>query len=668
MKHRLSTILAVVLLTAAGVQSAWAQKMTVNLTNGKTVVYRVSQVESVTFDEFASDHEFVDLELPSGTLWATCNVGANSPEEYGDFFVWGDPVPSKSADWATYKWLTDDYKLIKYTIDDGYTPSNWYNSEGVFVGDGKRDLDPEDDAATVNWGSDWKMPSVGQLNELIDENYTTSVWTTQNGINGLKVTSKANGKSIFLPAGGHVLYGGLFFGGEFGVYWTRSLASTSIQAKEMYFNEYDELNMGETDRCRPNSVRPVYAAEINPFLVTSIELNKTSLTLKVNRTVSLTAEVRPSYADNPEVVWESSNKSIAQVSGKGGVTAMAVGTCTITCRAADGSGVKAECQVTVSDAPDTKEYVDLGLPSGTLWATCNVGATYPEEYGDYFAWGETTSKADYTWETYRWMTPGQDDRKYINKYTFADEQTSYIWYNSEGIFVGDNKTELDPEDDAATANWGREWKMPTNDQFEELMDGEYTIIEKDVKLNGVLGFRVTSRINGNSIFFPSAGYMDETDLWDDGEDAEYWTSSLSDRYSEMAVYADIPNVSYCDRYYGYSVRPVYAETKTVLVTGIELDETMLTLNVEDTAQLEATVLPKYATNKTVVWESSNGSVAKVSTDGLVTAVGAGTCTITCRATDGSGVKAECQVTVEASDTKEWVDLGLLRLGRDSDEG
>ena len=511
---RTKSILAALLLLLAGVQTMRAQKMTVNLANGKTVVYRISQVESVVFDEGIASPEYVDLGLPSGTLWATFNVGAASPEEYGDYFAWGETEPKAEYSWSTYKWCIDyDYnEFSKYSYTDG-----------------KIVLDPEDDAATVNWGSEWKMPSYGQLGELVDESYTTIEKTTQNGIKGYKVTSKTNGKSIFMPATGFMEDEEVYSVGEEAFYW-----SSTLNTGGGYIEYGIAVNVGNdvtlVSRAYGASVRPVSSAKTNPILVKSIELNMTSLILKVNKTATLYAEVSPYYADNQEVVWESSNENIAQVSSNGKVTAIAAGSCTIICRAADGGGAKDECQVTVVDT-DTKEYVDLGLPSGTLWATCNVGAVSPEEYGDYFAWGETTPKEVYFESTYKWLN-GDDFTKYNDT---------------------DGKKELDPEDDAATVNWGSEWKMPNKAQCEELLDENYTTIEKTT-LNGHTVFKVTSKTNGNSIFLPVAGHMEGRVDYDDGHVAECWSSTLVDKDHSYYIYCSRMGTDL--RYLGLSVRPV----------------------------------------------------------------------------------------------------------------
>ena len=159
-------------------------------------------------------HEYVDLGLPSGTLWATCNVGASSPEEYGDYFAWGETEPKDYYDWSNYKWCNgSSTTLTKYCFMSSYG----YNG---FV-DGKGELDPEDDAAYVNWGSSWRIPTNEQMQELV--NSCTSMWTTQNGMNGRLVTGP-NGASLFLPVAGWRYENSLNDAGSIGNYFSRTLA------------------------------------------------------------------------------------------------------------------------------------------------------------------------------------------------------------------------------------------------------------------------------------------------------------------------------------------------------------------------------------------------------------------------------------------------------------
>ena len=191
------------------------------------------------------------------------------------------------------------------------------------------------------------------------------------------------------------------------------------------------------------------------------------------------------------------------------------------------------------------EYVDLGLPSGIKWATCNVGATTPEEYGDYFAWGETEPKTTYNWSTY----------KYCNG--SSTTMTKYCTSSSYGTV--DNKTTLELIDDAARVNWGGDWRMPTKAEQDELRDTSNCTWAWTTQ-NGVNGYKVTSVVNGNSLFLPAAGYRYNDYLSSAGSYGYYWSSSLftSRSYYAYSVYLYSSRVvlDYDYRYYGYSVRAV----------------------------------------------------------------------------------------------------------------
>lgn len=176
------------------------------------------------------------------------------------------------------------------------------------------------------------------------------------------------------------------------------------------------------------------------------------------------------------------------------------------------------------------EYVDLGLPSGTLWATFNVGATKPEERGDFFAWGETTPKEQYDWNTYKHAVAHFVPECESGTWECEDEYwtpDSLTKYNSGRYLPGtiDNLSVLLPEDDAATANWGTDWRMPTIEEMLELIvNCEYS----RTILNGVKCAKFSSS-NGNYILLPMTGY--ENDWEDEGiikaeDSGYYWSSSL----------------------------------------------------------------------------------------------------------------------------------------------
>ena len=172
-------------------------------------------------------------------------------------------------------------------------------------------------------------------------------------------------------------------------------------------------------------------------------------------------------------------------------------------------------------------YVDLGLPSGVKWATCNVGAETPTGFGDYFAWGETETKAEYTEE---------------NSLTYG-KQMSDISGNAQY--------------DAATANWGGSWKMPTREQMQELVD--YCEWEW-MQVNGVNGAKVTGP-NGNCIFLPAAGLRRGSSLVNDGGSGHCWSSTpYDDNYGSgayfLCFYNGYEGVNYDNRNYGLTVRPI----------------------------------------------------------------------------------------------------------------
>ena len=210
------------------------------------------------------------------------------------------------------------------------------------------------------------------------------------------------------------------------------------------------------------------------------------------------------------------------------------------------------------ETPSTMEYVDLGLPSGLKWAKCNLGASKPSESGDYYAWGETAPKTDYTWATYKWMQAGKSDSDHITKYTFADGQTGGIWYDSSGNFIGDNKTVLVAADDAATANLGSPWRMPTYNEIKELFDNSTWIWTTQ---DGVNGYQVDGP-NGNAIFLPASGNREDSGLSGAGTEGYYLSSSIGGAMCDYAraVTFDSGNCNYKGysiiRKYGYSVRPV----------------------------------------------------------------------------------------------------------------
>lgn len=321
-------------------------------------------------------HEWVDLGLPSGTRWATCNIGATSPEQPGGLYAWGE-----TATKTTYK--PENGKTYGKDVDD-------------FSGNATHDV------ATAKWGKGWRMPTQEEFAELL-EYCPFPQYEKLNGRWGQKFTHYKNGRSIFLPATGLKERGSKHEEADgCGNYWT------STPYKDSHMNGAHEYHfgaamgeMGQGERSSGFGIRPVI--------------------------------------DN-------------------------------------------DAMITVPSQGETNghQWVDLGLPSGTKWATCNLGASASEEFGETYAWAEVTSESDKT---------SAKNKVHGKAMVGIAGSTRY---------------------DAATASWGEDWHIPNKRNFEELMENctwEYTCLGR------VMGCKATSKINGNYIFFPIHALKDAVNYW-----------------------------------------------------------------------------------------------------------------------------------------------------------
>jgi len=273
--------------------------------------------------------------------------------------------------------------------------------------------------------------------------------------------------------------------------------------------------------------------------VTSVSLNKTKLLLEEGDTETLSATVKPDDATDKTVTWTSSDNSIAIVDNSGKVTAVKEGSVTITAKAGEMSD---NCALTVKNAPEGAVHLGLSV----FWATCNIGASKPEEYGDYYAWGEIETKDSYTWENYKWgriPDPGL---------------TKYNTYSLNGVV--DNKLELDPEDDVVRVKLGNNWRMPSESELKEL---ENTKVDTNYKwewleIKGHYGWQVTFIVNNKTIFFPAAGIMTASYLSGSNSEGGYWGSTCAGSGTAYGFYLTDNwfNFGHSERPYGKSIRPV----------------------------------------------------------------------------------------------------------------
>ena len=470
-------------------------------------------------------HAYVDLGLPSGLKWATCNVGASSPEEYGGYYAWGETEEKENYDWSTYKWCNGSpTTMTKYCTSSNGTVDN------------KTTLDLEDDVAHVKWGGSWRMPTLNEQQELL--NKCTWSWTTKDGVDGYKVTGP-NGNSIFLPAAGQRDGRKVGFR-EWGDCWSSSHAyphtrgngnaySMMFSKGEYEWRYYDQRYLGLTVRPVCGGVK--YTVSVSKGDGGSVEIksgNGLSIAFEKYSTVTVVAKPNEGYAFSGWYVGDALVSSDAEY------------TFTVCEDVALVAKFKND-PFLPSGTIAGHDYVDLGLPSGLKWATCNVGATTPEEYGGYYAWGETEENflAD-SWNTYKWCNGT------------STSMTKYCTDSSYGTV--DNKTVLDPEDDVAHVKWGGTWRMPTKAELEELLNNcNWTWTTQ----NGVNGYIVTGP-NGNSIFLPHAG-LGRINMFKDIR-GYYWSSSLDSNGCNSAYYMCFEIVDQglysLDRYNGQSVRPV----------------------------------------------------------------------------------------------------------------
>lgn len=360
--------------------------------------------------------EAIDLGLPSGTLWASYNVGATKQEEYGDYYAWGET------------------EIKEIFNEDNYL----YRDSDIGINIAGTDYD----VAHLKWGGSWQMPSRRQLQELF--RCCSSEGTSINGVNG-KLLTGPNGNSIFMP-----------FGGQMG--WGNSAISR--------YGDYWSSEKGKGWRALYSSDEMITCA--------------TYIGLMVRPVIPGIAEDIPAKA------------------------------------------------------------VDLGLPSGTKWASYNVGAYAADDYGGYYSWGETDEKDSY----------------YKSDYKFYDES------NQSYLDIGESI--IGTEYDVATVRWGSSWHMPTREQIEELINNCTTIYGHTNK--GIYGIQFTGP-NGNKIFFPAAGYKRESDFYRPNSEGNYWSGDLMKWGSyvadDMCFILDISNKSASGyqtfRYEGISVRPVTNE-------------------------------------------------------------------------------------------------------------
>ena len=490
----------------------------------------------------------IDLGLPSGTKWACCNLGADKPEAYGSYYAWGETDEGKN----NYAWST-------YIHCDG----DWETCHDL----GSDIAGTQYDVAHVKWGDNWVMPSVDQFLELLNNCSIAS--TTMNGVSGGNVTGP-NGSTIFLPLAGY-RQNDTFYNGNFCQYWSSSLCPFGSRYAYVLFSSGKAYYAGQDDRCIGHTVRPVVSG------INFIPLQISSSTLKLTLGEQGVVEI---ISGNGSYSAESSDAEVATAVVDGTsvkVTALGEGTAIIIVTDTKSSAT-ASIEVTVSipfvsTCPDDNHphMIDLGLPSGTKWACCNVGADKPEAYGGYYAWGETEEKDVYNDVTYLYST-GEDingDGHYDDNHDDTPPDIFGYWQNLGDDIAG-------TQYDVAHVKWGGNWQMPTSEQIDELV-GNCTYSR--YSMNGVEGGKFTGP-NGVSILLPAAGSRLDDKLHGAGYDGAYWLSIQNPSNLYYAYYLSLYNhasLSNNSRGTGNTVRPVVSGTSNIILLKSSADDTCQTI-------------------------------------------------------------------------------------------
>ena len=502
--------------------------------------------------------EFVDLGL--SVMWANMNVGASSPEAYGGYYAWGETQTKNS-----YSNTSDN--------PDCYL----YGTNNLGYGKDFNIANTVHDAAHVNMGNAWRMPTDHELDELRNTNNCKWEWTSLNNVTGYRVTSLKPGytdRSIFLPAAGYMdgtshqrnATGGVYMssieaGNHKEYAWTLAWNSgTRTMFNNNAYTHVFNSNNNCAARYIGHSVRAVFTPNaVNADSSVIMNILTDSAAWKVGNdnatiygTVSSTTPLAEGtkvgfvVGDNATITKDNATLYEQAMTSYGSFSQLLTGV--------KNKGWWYRAYI---ETPDSVYYgparhfgwemVDLGLPSGTLWANMNVDASLPSDYGGYYAWGETSVKDEYTLENYRWGTTTLGNAGNIQATTY----------------------------DAAYVNMGSSWCLPTSTQMSELTNSTYCdwawVTENDVS-----GWRITGKTAGytdRSIFLPAAGYWSYENFRQGDVGGVYMTATQSNEVSycyvlnfnttHNAIYHNAPyshlfasHDGNANRYVGHSVRAV----------------------------------------------------------------------------------------------------------------
>ncbi len=485
--------------------------ITIHLSDGSTIVRPVWEVEKITFGtaestvESAAPETAVDLGL--SVQWAPFNIGATSASEAGFLVGWGDvTAQNHSTDLKYYPTLTPDGHIVNTSYD----------------------------LAKVMWEDKWRMPTDGEITELMTQ--CDWEWTEQDGVKGYLVKSRTNENSIFLPVTG-VRSGSDTSENEAGYYWSGMLSDNNSNAQMMSFNESTTPSLSEMERFRGMAIRPVYG-EYKLKVEVAIDENgiskgkeSVSIPLIFSGTLTYVSDYGVAYATSESALNVQGNNRVNKSGVPNENTSLTIEglmpNTTYYFKAyalTEGNYVESDVISLTTDAKfPVPEAVDLGL--SVKWAAWNMGASSINDVGGYYGWGDPTGE--------------------LESYTSSDYATGYTKSSICGTSY-----------DIATVNWGKDWRLPTVKEIQELLDK--STIQATIQ-GGVPGYLLTC--NGKTLFLPKGGYKFKGETRSSGVMAYYWTGEQSDQLypydmcvstTETYKSSAIPNKAY-----HMLIRPVY---------------------------------------------------------------------------------------------------------------
>lgn len=474
--------------------------------------------ESHATQNSLNGHSFVDLGLPSGLLWATCNVGSETPEQIGDYYAWGETQTKSNYSLSTYQYASNAISLSDIS-------------------------GTQYDAARVNWGGEWRMPSRNEVAELTSN--CSRKDTTINGQSGLLLRG-ANGNYIFIPCAGH------WYNNKVEELTGRGFWTSTATGSRCAYRAWEWTYISFSEREQGFQVRPVISGDASLYIQThTLTLyadgceNPNVYVFDEGQQVSISA-IPQEY--NLFVQWSDGNTdNPRQVSLDANITLTALFEDTtavnpsveeaIIYQDCNQNGINAALAEnhslqSISANVNGHAYVDLGLPSGNLWATCNLGAQDSTGIGDYYAWGELTTKTSYTNATYQY----QD------------------WYGTQAyVYLGDEISGT--QYDVAKHIYGGDWRFPTAEEAREIL----TYCTKVAHDNG----NEYVGPNGKSIFIPKSGYRQWESVLSSFAPL-FWTGTykIDEPNAAWAFYGDQGGVNGMHRRFGLPVRPVCSNTSS----------------------------------------------------------------------------------------------------------